>query len=189
MDICEILDQVHVLPAPSKKKLLDHIRERHYPKGYHLFFADQRVYHYYFLKSGICRAYTHRQDKEVTFWFGKEGDIIFPLQVRYNSAETYESLELLEDCTFYEISLSDLQAFFDADIAIANWGRMSIERDYIRAEKAFIARQFKTSLERYNELLAEFPNITQRVSLGVIASYLGITQVNLSRIRAKIKRI
>ncbi|MSL47046.1 Crp/Fnr family transcriptional regulator, partial [Escherichia coli] len=57
----------------------------------------------------------------------------------------------------------------------------------IKSEKLFIARQFKTSLERYQELINEYPSITQRVQLGIVASYLGISQVNLSRIRAQIK--
>ena len=39
--------------------------------------------------------------------------------------------------------------------------------------------------ERYNLLLTIFPDITQRVNLGHIASFLGISQETLSRIRAK----
>lgn len=185
MDINEILDQVIVLPKASKENFLKGISEHSYPKGHHLFFENQRVDTFYFLKSGICRAYTNRDGKEVTFYFGTDGDIIFPLQTRYNPEETYETIELLDDCSFYEISISDLQTLFLTDIHIANWGRMSIEREFIKAERLFIARQFKTSAERYNELLIQIPNITQRVSLGIIATYLGITQVNLSRIRRK----
>ena len=73
------------------------------------------------------------------------------------------------------------------DIHIANWGRKYAEYACIKSEKLFIARQFKTSLERYQELINEYPSITQRVHLGIVASYLGISQVNLSRIRAQIK--
>ena len=48
-------------------------------------------------------------------------------------------------------------------------------------------RQFKTSLERYRDLMNHTPDLLQRVQLGYIASYLGITQVSLSRIRAKFR--
>jgi CRP-like cAMP-binding protein len=47
--------------------------------------------------------------------------------------------------------------------------------------------QFQTAEERYKQLLTESPEIIQRVPLKYIASYLGITQVSLSRIRAQIE--
>ena len=85
------------------------------------------------------------------------------------------------------IALERLQELYLNDIHIANWGRRYAECACIKSEKLFIARQFKTSLERYRELIGEYPDIVQRVQLGIIASYLGISQVSLSRIRARIR--
>ena len=45
------------------------------------------------------------------------------------------------------------------------------------------AIQFQTARERYDYMLAEFPDIAHQVPLGHIASYLGMTQETLSRIR------
>lgn len=73
------------------------------------------------------------------------------------------------------------------DIHVANWGRRFAEYTCIKSEQLFIARQFKTPTEMYKELLTECPDIIQRVPLGIVASYLGISQVSLSRIRAKIR--
>ena len=87
----------------------------------------------------------------------------------------------------YELSVDKLHDLYLADIHIANWGRKFAERECIKSEQLFIARQFKTSLERYQDLIADYPDILQRVPLGIIASYLGISQVSLSRIRAKIR--
>ena len=92
-----------------------------------------------------------------------------------------------KDCILYEIVLERLQELYLNDIHIANWGRRYAECACIKSEKLFIARQFKTSLERYRELIGEYPDIVQRVQLGIIASYLGISQVSLSRIRARIR--
>ncbi|WP_221393728.1 hypothetical protein [Dyadobacter sp. NIV53] len=52
-------------------------------------------------------------------------------------------------------------------------------------EKRLISRQFKSSVERYHELLKNQPVLFKRVQLKLIASYLGMTQVTLSRIRSK----
>ncbi|NBO61806.1 MAG: Crp/Fnr family transcriptional regulator, partial [Flavobacteriia bacterium] len=43
--------------------------------------------------------------------------------------------------------------------------------------------QFLSATQRYEKLLAQYPSISQRISLGHIASYLNITQETLSRIR------
>ena len=139
------------------------------------------------MKKGMLHAYTYQSDKKVTFWFGKEGDAIFPLQTLHDNRAGYENIELLEDSVLYELSVDKLHNLYLEDIHIANWGRKFAERECIKSEKLFISRQFKTSLERYQELISEYPDILQRVPLGIIASYLGISQVNLSRIRAKIR--
>lgn len=85
------------------------------------------------------------------------------------------------------MDLNRLQELYASDIHLANWGRKYAEYACIKAEKLFLTRYFKNSQERYQELLSEFPEIIQRVPLGLIASYLNMSQVNLSRIRALIK--
>ncbi len=174
MDIYDIIDNIYKLPLASKEALLNETPEVTYPKGFHLFLANRK-------------SSTYKSDKKVTFWFGKEGDAIFPLQTLYNNQAGYENIELLEDSVLYELSVDKLHDLYLADIHIANWGRKFAERECIKSEQLFISRQFKTSLERYQDLIADYPDILQRVPLGIIASYLGISQVSLSRIRAKIR--
>lgn len=98
-----------------------------------------------------------------------------------------EDIELLEDCELYELKIQNLQKLFEKDIFIANWGRRFAEQELIKTEERLISRQFRTARERYKELLKNNSDLIQRVQLGHIASYLGITQVSLSRIRAEIK--
>lgn len=187
MDINDIIDNTYQLPQASKDSFLKDAEERLYPKGFHLFRAGRKSSKFYLIQQGMIRAYTNHSDKEITFWFGKEGDVIFPLQTLYDNRPGYENIELLEDCVLYELNVDTLHNLYATDIHIANWGRKFAEREYIKSEKLFISRQFKTSLERYQELISDYPDILQRVSLGIIASYLGISQVSLSRIRAQIK--
>ena len=99
----------------------------------------------------------------------------------------YEDIELLEDCELYELKKEDLQKLFDSDIHISNWGRKFAEIELVKTEERLISRQFKNATDRYLELLTNHPELIRRIQLGHIASYLGITQVSLSRIRAEIK--
>ena len=187
MNINDIINSIYELPQVSLNTLIRLVSEVEYPKHFHLFLENRKGTKSYFVKKGIVRAYTHKDDKDITFWLGQEGDLIFPLQTLFAGLGEYTNVELLEDCVLYEIDLEQLQSLYYTDIHIANWGRKYAEYACIKSEKLFIARQFKTSLERYQELINEYPSITQRVQLGIVASYLGISQVNLSRIRAQIK--
>lgn len=187
MTIDKILDTIYPLPDASKQLLKNHIDEVSLPKGDILLRADRVEKNIYFIKQGIVRAYTQTTDNEITFWFGQEGDTILSMKSYVANQKGYEDIELLEKCELYKLNIQDLRELFDKDIHIANWGRRFAEVELIKTEERLISRQFRTATERYNEFLKNNPSLMQRVQLGHIASYLGITQVSLSRIRAEIK--
>ncbi|CDF79539.1 cyclic nucleotide-binding protein [Formosa agariphila KMM 3901] len=187
MNIDQILDTIYPLPETSKATLKACISEVNYAKGHILLHADKVEPKLYFIKQGIVRAYANAVDNEITFWFGKEGDTAISMKSYVAKQKGYEDIELLEDCELYELRTQDLQALFEKDIHIANWGRRFAEQELIKTEERLIFRQFRSAKERYLELLEHHPDLMQRVQLGHIASYLGITQVSLSRIRADVK--
>ena len=112
MDIYDIIDNIYKLPLASKEALLNETPEVTYPKGFHLFLANRKSSKFYLMKKGMLHAYTYKSDKKVTFWFGKEGDAIFPLQTLYNNQAGYENIELLEDSVLYELSVDKLHDLY-----------------------------------------------------------------------------
>jgi CRP-like cAMP-binding protein len=138
----------------------------------------------YLIAQGSVRAFCHDGDHEITFWFGMEDDIILSYLSYIQGRPGYENMVLLEDSVLYELETAHLQQLYTEDIELANWGRKLAERELIRTEERLISRQFKTAAQRYQELCGQHPDLLKRVQLGHIASYLGITQVTLSRIRA-----
>lgn len=187
MNIDQILDKVYLLPETSKNSLKEYIIEVSHPKGFCLMEADIVIPYLYFIRKGIARAYSSTADNDITFWFGSEGQCILSMKSYVEDKPGYESIELLEDCDLYRMETENLRKLFNEDIHIANWGRKLAEAEMIKSEELIISRQFKTSLERYKDIMAYQPELLKRVQLGYIASYLGITQVSLSRIRAEIK--
>ncbi|NDW19022.1 Crp/Fnr family transcriptional regulator [Dysgonomonas sp. 216] len=187
MEIKAILDKIYKLPKDSINNITDIISEVEYPKGYRLLNANKVERNIYFIKTGIARAYIDSSNTEITFWFGKEGDTVVSMKSYVNNQDGYESIELLEDCVLYKINTEALNNLFAKDVYIANWGRKFAEQELLKTESRLISRQFKTASERYHELLRNTPELLQRVQLSHIASYLGITQVSLSRIRGKLK--
>ncbi|KMQ68442.1 cyclic nucleotide-binding protein [Chryseobacterium sp. FH2] len=187
MNIDQIINSIYILPENSKTELKKYITEVSHPKNFCLMEADKIISYVYFIKKGIVRAYASRDDNDITFWFGSEGETIVSMKSYVEDKPGYENIELLEDCELYKLETDNLRKLFNEDIHIANWGRKFAERELVKTEELIISRQFKTSLERYKDLLKDKPNLLRRVQLGHIASYLGITQVSLSRIRAEIK--
>jgi cAMP-binding proteins - catabolite gene activator and regulatory subunit of cAMP-dependent protein kinases len=93
----------------------------------------------------------------------------------------------MEDSTLYVLKRNDLYELFKEDIHIANWGRKLAELEFLQTEERLIPLLFTTASERYKKLLENNPDLLQRMPLECLASYLGITPVSLSRIRANLK--
>lgn len=187
MSIDEIIDSISVLPENSRLHLKQHITEIRHPKHFCLMEANKVIPYIYFIKKGIIRAYASTGENDITFWFGSEGQTVISMKSYVEDQPGYESIELLEDCELYKLETESLRKLFNEDIHIANWGRKFAEKELVKTEELIISRQFKTASERYKDLMRDKPDLLRRVQLGYIASYLGITQVSLSRIRAEIR--
>lgn len=187
MDIHNSINRIYAMPEVSEELLVAHLLEVTYPKGYRLMEAGKVETNIYFLQKGIVRAYAPINGEEVTFWFGSEGATIVSLKSYTINKPGYETIELMEDCILYVLKREDLYELFKKDIHIANWGRKFAETELVKAEEKIISLLFWDASDRYKELLENMPDLLQRIPLGTIASYLGVTQVSLSRVRAKIK--
>ncbi len=186
MEIELIIDSIYPISIKAKAKLTEAITEVKCKKGTLLFLANKPENVFYFIKKGVARAYAQKESADVTFWFGTEGDFLLSMKSYVNKEHSYENIEALEDMSLYKIQTDTLQSLYLKDIEIANWGRKFAEKELIKTEERLIELQFKTAKERYLNLLNSRPDLIQRVQLGYIASFLGITQVSLSRIRASI---
>ena len=92
----------------------------------------------------------------------------------------------MEGSILWAISKENLTRLLNQYHEIERLVRIAYEKYYIRLEERFVNAQFKTATERYQNLLQQTPHIIDRVPLGYIASYLGISQETLSRIRSRI---
>ena len=139
----------------------------------------------YFLEKGALRGFYNLEDKEITHWFGFENDFVTSFHSFITGEPAVENIQLLEGCILWRISKEQLTTLFNQYHEIERLVRIAYEKYYIRLEERFVNAQFKTAKELYENLLSQTPHIIERVPLGFIASYLGITQETLSRIRSR----
>ncbi|QZT38299.1 Crp/Fnr family transcriptional regulator [Halosquirtibacter xylanolyticus] len=168
----------------SIKELTDLFTEIKLPAN-HLFIEAGKMNNYlYFIEKGLCRSYCIVDDKEVTTWFSREGDITFALLTLYRNKSGFEYVETLEPTTMYAINIDDLNQLYTTNIEIANWSRIAHQECVLSLQIRRIERLQKSAKARYEILLEEQSDLFSRVKLGYLASYLGMTPQHLSKMRA-----
>ncbi|SIR40658.1 Crp/Fnr family transcriptional regulator [Pontibacter lucknowensis] len=185
--IGQAIRQLYPISDRSFEQLTSLMQRQELPKGHILFREGQVSHKVFFIERGIARAFCYRNDQEVTFWFGVESDLVFSYYSYVANKPGYETVELLENSVVQAMDLAQLQELYLTNIELANWGRKLAEYELIKTEERFMVFQFQSATERYKALLQQNPALIQRVPLNQIASYLGVTQVTLSRIRAEVR--
>ena len=183
-----IIDKMNSL-YPISDETIQILKENtvlcHFPKRYQLIEADKFCKSAYFIEEGMTRSFWLVNGEEITTSFSDEGGIVFSMDELYYNKMSEEFVETLEDVVAYKIALSDLIRLFQTNIELANWGRIIHQNEYRRLHRSHKDRLTLSAKERYEEFMQQFPQICQRVQLGYIASYLGITLPTLSRLRSR----
>lgn len=168
----------------SIEKLASLLTENHLPNHYLLTRGGIRNNFIYFIEQGCSRTYFLVEGKEITNWFSIEGDITFSSNALYHRMTGFDFVELLEDSTIFSMSIDSLNELYKSDIDIANWSRTIHQEVLLKMQNLRIDRLTLTAKERYDKFRNENPEVINRVNLGYVASYLGMTQQHLSTIRA-----
>jgi CRP-like cAMP-binding protein len=188
MDILDIIGRISPMPDTSMALLENIVTTVSFPKGHLLLQAGRVEPDVYFLGKGIARAYiTDADARRITFWIGQEGATLVSLKSYVSGQPGYETIELMEPSVLYRLRRDDLHGLFLHDIHLANWGRKFAEQEFIHTEERLITLLRTKATDRYRDLITRNPELLQRLPLETLASYLGITPVTLSRIRAKIR--
>jgi CRP-like cAMP-binding protein len=180
----ELLNNISILSAGLQEQLKACLVEESFTRKQLLLKEGMVAQRIYFIKKGFVRAYHHNNGEKFTSWFMGEGEIIISVYSFFSRKPSFENIEILEDAVLQSINWDQLQNIYAAFPEFNFTGRIITEQYYIRSEEKMISMQTLTAKQRYEALLAAHPAILQKASLGQIASYLGIKQETLSRIRA-----
>ena len=137
----------------------------------------------YFINKGIARIYYYKEENDITECFAFENNIIARVESLFTGQPSRKAIQILEDAELVAINSNSLFKLYDSFPEIERLFRKIFEAAYVDTVHRIEGIQFHSAEERYKALLNEAPNILQRVPLKYVASYLGITQVSLSRIR------
>lgn len=176
----------HIVPFPQEElhDIVSHFKKESVGKNQTLVREGQVCTKLYFIEQGAGRSFYLKEDgKEITQWFFTEGKFMSSIESFFQQIPSIYYLEMLEDSVVYSITRENLDRLFEKYPNMEKFGRLLSTEMLTRVVNKLNALQFQTAKERYEYMLTEFPDISTRVPLGYIASYLGMTQETLSRIR------
>jgi CRP-like cAMP-binding protein len=171
----------------SIKEIVQHFKEQYLPKHHLLTHPGVKDNYVYFIEQGCTRTFLLIGGKELTNWFSLEGDITFSSNALYHRNPGFEYVQLLEDSLLYLLPIDTLNEMYERNIEIANWSRIIHQEVLLKMQTLRLDRLSLSAKERYEKLLAENPELFNRVNLGFIASYLGMTQQHLSSLRSNLR--
>ena len=155
-------------------------------KGDILISQDSVCNQLFFIRKGFLRGFNYHNGKEITSWFGFENDFATSIYSFVSRKPGYENIQVIENSILYAITYDDLNDIYHKHPEFNYVGRLLTEKYYIDLMERTLCLQFQSAKENYEQLVVNQPYLLQRASLGHIASYLGISQETLSRIRTKI---
>jgi len=143
------------------------------------------------IEKGSLRVWFDNKGRDTTFQFFFEGQGISSLESFKKNIPSFFTIETLEPCVIYRIQKKDLEYIIAEIEKLPNYNNQLLEFLFERQfyyMKEFLSFVRDTPEERYQRLISERPHIVQRVPQQYIASYLGITSVSLSRIKARLAK-
>ncbi|MFO0320822.1 MAG: Crp/Fnr family transcriptional regulator [Bacteroidota bacterium] len=135
----------------------------------------------YFILSGL--VYSQSIDEKIN-WYEFEGQSFADIESLFFNKKCEQYLRCAEDSKLIFISKTNLLQLVKTNHNWSVWYTYFLEEIIQRLYYYYQSLLVKDSSKRYSELIELHPEILQRIPLGHIASYLGISQVSLSRIRA-----
>jgi CRP-like cAMP-binding protein len=143
-----------------------------------------------FLCSGYLRSFVFdREGNEITTNIFKPNQMVFEVGSYFKQLPSHENVQTLTDCILVKNSFEKCQALFHSSAEFREFGRRMLVNQFIAYKERTLSLVTDNAEVRYDKFMLEHSDILQNVPLKFIASYLGVTNSSLSRLRhAQVKR-
>ncbi|MGZ3872051.1 MAG: Crp/Fnr family transcriptional regulator [Mucilaginibacter sp.] len=184
--LTEFLYQTGLMPLTAAQQISGRFAEKRLQRNEFLLKTGNIADRYVFLELGYLRAFAEDvAGNEVTTAFYGPGQMVFEVASFFNRSRSRENMQALTEVAGRSISYAELNELFHALPEFREFGRAMLVKEFSELKVRMLSTITETAEERYHALLRAHPELFQYASLKHIASYLGITDTSLSRIRAK----
>lgn len=168
--------------------IVDQFEEIEFKKNDYLIETGKTSTFYYFVEEGFLRSYSIDLDgNDITSKFFTPKDIVIDWHSYFLKKPSREPVQALTPGRCWKIRFSDFMKLFHIE-AFREVGRTRLVQNYFELKNHSISVIADHAKDRYLNLLREKPELVQNVPLKHLATYLGITDTSLSRIRNEIAK-
>jgi hypothetical protein len=185
MDLLEFLKTKINLTSDELNTIDSLFHYEEYPKGTIFLKTDNFSKRVIFLEKGLYRTFYYNESKDITHHFWDENSFNAPLESIIDDEVSLYGWQAIEVCTIRYIDCKDLHRLIIENKEFYNLILAYIlELNTLFSHRVY-ALHFRTAEEKYDFFMDKYPNIINRIPLGYLASYIGITQQTLSILRGK----
>lgn len=187
--LLQVIEQITPLPDDTRQQLQACFRPLKLHRGEWFIRQGELTYDVAFVEHGVLRAYITTADgTEYNKTFFAEDDFLAIYYSFLQEKPSHLTVQALTDCELLVADYRQIEALYDHHPALERFARRQAEWLFILKEQREIDLVLLNATDRYQKFRVEQPGIEQRVSQYHIASHLGITPTQLSRIRAELAR-
>lgn len=139
----------------------------------------------YFIKKGALRIFYMKDGKDITESLEFENAFVARVESLISGEPSHKGIQALEDTMLIAINAEKLNDVYEKYIEVERLFKKIFMTAFVAMLRRIESIQFHSAEVRYANFVREHPDVLKRIPLKYIASFLGITQVSLSRIRAK----
>jgi CRP-like cAMP-binding protein len=187
--LIQFIQQILPMSAEKAACIAQYFTLTHFSKNDYILKEGKICTQSYFIEEGFLRAYVvDLNGGEVTIEFYSKNIFANDFLSFFKRIPSNENIQALTDVTAWMINYDDLQTCFHTIPEFREFGRMLLINNHSRLKERMLGMIQLTAEERYVNLIASKPDIFQNAPLKMIASYLGITDTSLSRIRKDLSK-
>jgi CRP-like cAMP-binding protein len=187
--LARFLQSTDLVTPQTAEEIAGQFQEKLIPKN-EFFLKEGKVSNeYLFMENGFMRAFAYQPDgDEVTTNFYSGDQVVFEISSFFNRTNSMENIQALTDSEGWYITFQQLNNLFHELPEFREFGRLILVRGFSSLKMRMLSMITETAEQRYANLLKTKPEIFQWAPLKNIASYLGITDTSLSRIRKEFSK-
>jgi CRP-like cAMP-binding protein len=145
------------------------------------------VHHSYWVKKGLLKAtFIDEKEKEHIIQFAMENWWITDYQAYFTQTQAIVNVDCLEDSELYCLSYENREKLCSELQKVEYFFRKKANSGFVALQKRMLSFLSNNIKERYEILLSQYPDLFQRVSKTIIASYLGVSRESLSRLNSRL---
>jgi CRP-like cAMP-binding protein len=173
------------LSLESMMAIFMKLKKEEFPKNTLLLKPNHTCQNIYFIEKGAARIFYYKDEKDITDGFRGEETLLLSIVSFIKQKPDKRGIELLDHCVLWKLNYKDLEELADQHPDIQYLYRMIMSSVLVMTQNRIDRMLFQTAEERYEDFIKSHPRANELLTLGMIASFLGITQETLSRIRSK----